>query len=163
MNRQETVFDYLKQIAVIYGFTVLALIIFCLLFGENAKEYSTIFALGSRGLSLSTLLQFFLLSVLIATLRFVLFTDGLIRRVPIALRTLLMFSSVIVVIVLFNYWFGWFPINMWQPWVMFFLCFGICAGVSTLLTTWKERLEDEAMAKALERMKQEAAKNEQHN
>ena len=163
MNRHETVFDYLKQIAVIYGFTVLALIIFCLLFGESAMEYSTIFALGSRGLTLSTLLQFFLLSVLIATLRFLLFTDGLIRKAPIALRTLLMFSSVIVLIVLFNYWFGWFPVNMWQPWIMFFLCFGICAGVSTFLTIWKERLEDEAMAKALERMKQEAVKNEQHN
>ncbi len=160
MNRHETVFDYLKQIALIYGFIILMLNIFCIFFGESAKEFSTMFSLGNQGLSLATMLQFFLLSVVIATLRFVLFSDGLLCRIPIAIRTITMFVLVILFMVLCIYWYGWFPIDMWQPWVMFFLCFGISAGLSTLLSIWKERLENKSMAEALERLKQEADKNE---
>lgn len=160
MNRKETVFSYLAQIFLIYGFTVLTLNIFCVFFGESAKEFSTIFALGSQGLSAATMFQFFALSVLIATLRFVIFSDGLIRRVSIVVRTIAMFTMVILIMVAFIYLFGWFPIHMWQPWVMFFLCFGISAAVSTLLSMWKEKLENQVMEDALERLKAEAGKHE---
>lgn len=160
MNKRETVFSYLAQIFLIYGFTILTLNIFCLLFGEDAKDFSTIFAMGSSGLSLATSVQFFALSVFIATFRFVIFSDGLIRKIPIAVRTVIMFTSIIVLMVCFIYLFGWFPVNMWQPWVMFFLCFGVSAAVSTLLSMWKERLENRVMEEALERLKAEAGKHE---
>ncbi len=160
MNRRETVFNYLAQIFLIYGFTILTLNIFCMLFGESAKDFSTIFALGSSGLSLATMIQFFALSVFIATFRFILFSDGLIRKVSLVVRTIVMFTLVIVMMVCFIYLFDWFPINMWQPWVMFFLCFGISAVVSTLLSTWKEKLENQEMEEALERLKAEVNKHE---
>ena len=160
MNRKETVFNYLAQIFLIYGFTVLTLNIFCVLFGESAREFSTIFALGRQGLSVATMFQFFALSVLIATLRFVIFSDGLIRRVSIVIRTIAMFTMVILIMVVFIYLFGWFPIHMWQPWVMFFLCFGISAVVSACLSIWKEKLENQVMEDALERLKAEAGKHE---
>lgn len=160
MNKRETVFSYLAQIFFIYGFTILTLNIFCLLFGEDAKDFSTIFAMGSSGLSLATSVQFFALSVFIATFRFVIFSDGLIRKIPIAVRTVIMFTLIIVLMVCFIYLFGWFPVNMWQPWVMFFLCFGISAAISALLSMWKERLENRVMEEALERLKAEAGKHE---
>ncbi len=160
MNRRETVFDYVKQILFVYGFTILTLNIFCLLFGESAKDFSTLFSLGNQGLSGATMLQFLLLSAIIVTLRFIFFTDGLIRRVPLAIRTIALFALIILFMMFFIYWFGWFPINMWQPWVMFFLCFGLCAGISTLLTFWKERLENKNLEEALERLKREAEQHE---
>lgn len=156
MNKKDTVFSYLTQIFLIYGFTILTLTVFCFLFGEGAQDFSTIFALGSSGLSLATMIQFFALSVCIATFRFVLFSDGLIRKVSIAVRTVIMFALVILLIILFIYLFGWFPINMWQPWVMFLLCFGISAVFSTLLSVWKEKLENQMMEEALSRLKAEA-------
>lgn len=156
MNKKDTVFSYLTQIFLIYGFTILTLTVFCFFFGEGAKDFSTIFALGSSGLSLATMIQFFALSVCIATFRFVLFSDGLIRKVSIAVRTVIMFALVILLMILFIYLFGWFPINMWQPWVMFLLCFGISAVFSTLLSVWKEKLENQMMEEALSRLKAEA-------
>ena len=92
--------------------------------------------------------------------RFVLFSDGLIRKVSIAVRTIIMFSLVIVMIVYFICRYGWFPIDMWQPWVMFFLCFGISAAISTWLSGWKEKLENQVMEEALKRLKAEADKSE---
>lgn len=160
MNRRETVFSYLAQIFVIYGCTTCVLNMVCLLCGEEAKSVSTIFALGNDGLSVATSFQFFALSVFIATLRFVIFSDGLIRKVPLVVRTVVMFALVILMIIGFVCLFGWFPIHMWQPWVMFFFCFGVSAAISTLLSAWKEKLENRVMEEALERLKMEVGKHE---
>ncbi len=154
MKKKETVFDYIGQIFVSFGFTVVALNIFCILFGEQAREYSTIFSLGGEGLSVQTMLQFLLTSSIIVTLRFVFFTDGLIKKVPIAIRTIGMFGSIIVMLALFVYLFGWFPVNMWQAWAMFFICFGVCAGVSVAVSVLKEKMENKKMEEALQRLKQ---------
>ena len=47
---------------------------------------------------------------------------------------------------------------MWQPWVMFLLCFGVCFTISTVLSVAKEKAETRKMEEALERLKQEADK-----
>lgn len=153
MKKHETVFDYIGQIFLIYGFTIICLNIFCILFGESAKEYSTIFALGKYGLSVVTMVQFFFVSVVIATLRFVFFTDGLIKKVPLVVRIISMFAIIILVMVVLIIRCGWFPVNKWQPWAMFFVCFGISAGVSTIVSVIKEKIENKKMEEALQRLK----------
>jgi len=153
MKKHETVFDYIGQIFLIYGFTIICLNIFCILFGESAKEYSTIFAMGKYGLSVATMVQFFFVSVVIATLRFVFFTDGLIKKVPLAVRIASMFAIIILVMIVLIIRCGWFPVNKWQPWVMFFVCFGISAGVSTIVSVIKEKIENKKMEEALQRLK----------
>ena len=155
MRKKDTVFDYIEQIFKVFGFTLICLCAFCILFGEGAKEFSSIFALGKNGLSISTMLQFFLSAVIIITLRFIFFTDKLIKKLPLAVRTILMFASVLLFIVLFSILFGWFPVNMWKPWVMFFLCFGISTTISTLVSIGKEKVENAKMDEALQRLKQE--------
>ena len=37
MEERKTVFDYMGQILMIFGFTILILLVFSLLFGESAK------------------------------------------------------------------------------------------------------------------------------
>lgn len=154
MQKKETVFDYIGQIFVSFGITIAVLNIFCIWFGEEAREYSTIFSLGGEGLSVQTMLQFLLTSSIIVTLRFIFFTDGLIKKVSIAIRTIGMFGSIIVMMALFIYLFGWFPVNMWQAWAMFFICFGVCAGVSAVVSALNEKLENKKMEEALQRLKQ---------
>ena len=155
MKRNETVFDYLTQIFIIFGFTVLTLNIFCLLFGEDAKAYSTIFSLGSQGLSIATMLQFFLVSVVIATLRFLLFTDSLLKKnMSVAFRTICMFALIILMMVLCIICFDWFPVGEIIPWIMFLLCFGISAVASTIISIIKENMENKMLADALAKLKE---------
>lgn len=154
MKRNETVFDYVGQIFQIFGFTIVCLCVLCVLFGEDAKEISTLFVLGKNGLSIVTMLQFLLTSAIIVTLRFVFFTDGLIKKLPLAVRAACMLVLILLLIILFSVWFGWFPVNMWQPWVMFFICFGISAGASIIISILKEKVENRKMEEALQRLKQ---------
>lgn len=163
MRRKDDVFRYLGHILVIFGLTVGILSVLACVVGEDAKPYSNIFSLGDQGLSLETLAQFLILSVMITSLRFILFADGLISRISLTLRTCLMFFLVVLLIALFAVLFGWFPVNMLEAWGAFFACFAACAIASAYLMSWKTDRENKEMEEALKRLKEEQEeKEEQH-
>lgn len=156
MKRENTIYDFVGQVFMIFGFTIACMNVFCILFGESAKEFSSMYALGGQGLTVATMMQLLILSVLIVALRYFFFTDLVLKKASTCARTLGMFTAIICVIVNFVFGFGWFPVDMWQPWVMFILCFIICAGSSAIVSVFKERTENRKLEEALERLKQEA-------
>lgn len=155
MEERKTIFGYFSQVCTLFGVMMLLMNFFCVIFGDAAKDFSTMFALGSKGLSVCTMMEFFLLSPIIVFFRFLFFTDVVIKRLSVVLRAACMVLLVLLATAVFVVLFGWFPINMWQSWMMFFLSFGICFFISTLLTAWKERVENRKMEEALKKLKQE--------
>lgn len=154
MEEKRTVFDYLAQVLIIFGFAMLTMNIFCLAFGNSAKEFSTMFELGNRGIPTQTAFQFLCVSVLIAGARFVFFTDIIIKKMLVGSRTICMLTAIIITIAAFVIAFDWFPVNMWQPWAMFFICFGISFLGSYFMTIIRERIENRQMDEALQRLKE---------
>ncbi len=154
MDEKKTIFDYLAQVMIIFGFTMLILNIFCLVFGNAAKDISTLFELGDQGIPVGITLQFLCISALITGLRFVFFTDVIIQKMPIWLRTVCMLIFVVIIIAAFIIIFNWFPANMWQPWAMFFVCFGLSFLGSCLVVVVKEKVENKHMEEALRRLKE---------
>lgn len=153
MEEKKTIFDYLAQVLVVFGFGMLMLNIFCLAFGNSAKDFSAMFELGNQGIPVEIAFQFLCISALIVGARFIFFTDVLIKKMPVWLRTFCMLTTVVMIIAAFVIVFHWFPANMWQPWAMFFICFGISFLGSYLVTTIKEKTENRRMEEALQRLK----------
>lgn len=157
MEEKKTIFDYLAQVLTVFGFSMLTLNLLCFLVGESAAEISPMFALGRRGIPVEIVFQFFAVAFLVVGARFVFFTDVVIKGMPLWLRTMCMLGTVVAVIVLFVLLFGWFPVDMWQPWVMFVVCFGLCFLGSYSVMAWKEKMENKRMDEALQRLKKEEA------
>ncbi|MDE5588878.1 MAG: hypothetical protein K2J60_07015 [Acetatifactor sp.] len=153
MEEKKTIFDYLAQILVVFGFGMLMLNIFCLAFGNSARDFSAMFELGNQGIPVAIAFQFLCVSVLIVGARFIFFTDVFIKKMPVWLRTVCMLTTAVVIIAAFVIVFHWFPANMWQPWAMFFICFGISFLGSYLVTAIKEKTENRRMEEALQRLK----------
>lgn len=154
MEKKKGILGYLSEVFMIYGIAVLLLNIFCLIFGQDARDLSTIFSLGSNGLSVSTLLQFLLAIALVVTLRFVFMTDTIIKKMPVALRIILMFTSVIMVIIGFVFAFGWFPVTEVRAWLMFMISFAVSCAVSTFISVIAEKQENKKLEEALRRYKE---------
>lgn len=114
---------------------------------------STIFALGKKGISVATSFQFLGVSILVVFFRMLFFTDMVIKKMRIAARTVGMLAAVIIVIAVFAAVFGWFPVDEWKYWLMFFICFGISFVLSLAVTVLKEKAENRQMEKALEEIK----------
>lgn len=155
MIKRNTIFDYLAQIMVIWGISMLSLCLFCVLFGEAAHGYSTIFQLGSKGISVATALQFFCLAIIITGLKWIFFSDIVIKRLSVLFRNILMFAAIILSVGIFAAVFRWFPINQAKPWVMFFICFFLCSSVSVIVSVKKEKSDNQKIQDALERLKGE--------
>ncbi len=154
MEERGTVFDYLAQVLIIFGFAMLMLNVFCILFGDSAREVSTMYALGGDGVPTEVAFQFLAVSFFVVGARFLFFTDWLIKEMAIWLRTVCMLSTVIVIIAIFATLFGWIPKNMWQAWAMFLVCFGVSFVGSCFVMTVKEKVENKRMEEALRRLKE---------
>lgn len=160
MEERKTIFDYMAQVLIIFGMTICILNVFCLLFGEDAKEYSTMFSLGKEGLSIPVMMQFLLVSVCTVANRFLFFTETVIKKMTVPVRTICMLIVEVALIAVFIVTCGWFPVDMWLPWVMFLICFGICFVISVAVTGIKTRVENQRMKEALERLKNQEQKDE---
>lgn len=153
MKERKTWMDYVEQVLKIFGFSIIILNIFCLLFGEDAEEISSIFSMGKAGLSIGTMMQFLLAAAWIVLMRFLFFTDIFVKDMRVLFRTFGMIVSSLVMMVFCIWAFRWFPIDDWLPWTMFFLCFGVCFVISLVLTVVKERMENRKMEEALKKLK----------
>ena len=155
MDNKPTILDYLSQAFMIFGIAVLTLNIFCLLFGDSAREISTIFALGSEGLTVTTMLQFLLAIGITILFRFIFMTDILIKKMPLAARIITMFAAAFLNIMVFVILCGWFPVDNIMAWIMFLISFAISCAVSTAVSLLKEKMENRKLAEALSRLKEE--------
>ena len=101
MDKKKNILDYLAQVMIVFGFTMLVMNILCLACGDSAKDFSSMFELGSQGVPLKTTFQLLCVSLLVIGLRIIFFTDMLIKKMPIWLRTICMLVSVVIVIAAF--------------------------------------------------------------
>lgn len=155
MEERKTIFTYLGQVFMIFGITIVILNLFCVLFGESAQSYSTMFSLGKEGISIATMMQFFMVSIGTVAIRYLLFTDAVIRNMRLVVRMICMIIAEIMMIVVFVLAFDWFPADSWQPWGMFLLSFACSFVISLTITILKERTENKRMEAALIRLKEQ--------
>ena len=154
MDERRTIFDYIGMVFSVFGFFVAVMNIFCILFGEEAKEISSMFSMGNKGISIAMMMQYFAVSALIIAARFLFCTDIIIKNMAIAARAVCMVAASVVIIVFFILRFGWFPADMWMPWILFFVSFGICFAVSMTVAVQKEKADNRKMEEALAKLKQ---------
>lgn len=155
MIRKNTIFDFMINVMVVFAISIISICLFTFLFGKEAGGVSSIFALEEKGIPLSTVIQLLLLAFIITMMRWIFFTDKIIKTLSLTFRIILMFVTVIIMIGIFAAIFQWFPVNMVKPWIMFFVCFAICAIVSVIISSLKEKKENEKLQEALELLKQE--------
>lgn len=155
MEEKKTILDYCASVLITFGFAILVLSIFCVLVGEEAWEVSSLYSMGKEGLSVATIMQFFGMSVCITLLRIFFFTDSVIKKMSVTLRTICMLVCIIGLIVMCAAVFGWFPVNMWQAWTGFAVSFVLCFMGSCLVMFLKERTQNRRMEEALARLKEQ--------
>ena len=94
MEENKTIFNYLGEIFAMFGIIVLMFVILGYLMDEEMREYSSLFALGKEGLSMSTLLQLFVLSVIISLGKNIFFTDRWIKNMALVVRIICFFAVI---------------------------------------------------------------------
>lgn len=160
MQERKTVLDYLYKVFGIFGFTMIFMIIFTKVFGEGAREISSLFSLGNKGISVDTMVQFLIFSIINTIIEYIFLTDRLIKDLSLILRTILMVIAILLSAAAFIFFFGWFPVNRLSTWLIFLICFLICMVVSFILSYVKSKWENEKLAAGLKRLQEGGNNNE---
>ncbi len=106
--------------------------------------------MAGEGIGQATILQILLLSVIITAIRFLFFTDVLIKNMKIAARTICMFLCIILTIVVMVLAFKWFPADNLRAWIGFAVSFALCSGISFLISYLKEKSDNQKLERALQ-------------
>ena len=154
MEDKKTIFDFAGQVFITFGFSIVVLNLLCILVGENAQDVSSIYSMGKEGLSTATMMQFLGVTACITGLRYLFFTDGIIRQMSITARTVWLLLSIILLIGLCATLFQWFPVDMWRAWAGFLVTFTLCFVGSMFIMRLKEKTENRKMEEALQRLKE---------
>ena len=94
MEDKKTIFNYVGQMFSIYGVMIMIFIVINLIIGNEAGSVSTLFSLGSAGLSTATLLELFLLVLIVAAAQNIFLTDILIKNLALIVRNILFFATI---------------------------------------------------------------------
>ena len=155
MEDKKTIFYYISQVFATYGMILFIFIILGITVGESASDYSSLFELGNKGFSIATLLQLFILAILISIAQIAFLTDRWIKNMLLIFRNVLFFGTAIITIAIFAIFFEWFPVYDVKAWIGFVLSFMICTFVSVTISRLEEQAENKKMEQALNRIKKE--------
>ena len=153
MEDNKTIFNYIGQVFATYGMILFIFIIFGIMIGDNASGYSSLFELGNQGFSIATLLQLFILAVIISVTQIAFLTYKLIKNLSIFFRNVLFFGTIVITFVTFAILFEWFPIDDVKAWIGFVLSFVVCTAISVTISRLEEQAENKKMEQALNKIK----------
>ena len=151
MEDNKTIFDYLGQLFATYGITVAIFMVLTILIGEYTNDISSLYSLGNRGLSIQTLAQVFLLSIIITISQIAFLTDKWIKNMQMILRNILFFGTICVTVALFS----WFPIGNIRAWIGFLISFILCSTISVGIKRLAENAENKKLEQALKKIKED--------
>ncbi|MCR5509647.1 MAG: hypothetical protein K6F54_01635 [Lachnospiraceae bacterium] len=133
----------------------MAFIIMGIVIGEKTKGYADLFSMGNAGMSMPILLELLLLAVVITLAQVAFLTDTWIMNMPMVLRNVLFFVSVLIVIILMIVAFNWFPVRDVTAWIGFIISYALSMFISAFITRLKERAENSKMQEALDKYNRE--------
>lgn len=154
MKSRKNILDFAINVLALFGFCMLSLMTITWLFGEAAQEISGMFAYGGGGVSVDIMVKFLVLSVIIAGLDTVFSDNGILGGKSALLRQALTLVLTLAVIIVFILLFDWMPKDMWQPWVLFLICFILCCIGSFSLSVIKTKIENKQMEEGLKKLKE---------
>lgn len=120
--------------------------------GEQA-EMSSIFQMPG-GISRWTLLQFFVVAVATALIRFIFMSEVLIKSLKLSGRIICMFGMELLMVAFAVWKFEWFHTTNVDGWAGFLVSFSVCFILSVLLTIKSEKKTNSDMNKALHKVQE---------
>ena len=148
----------IKEIMASFGGGIVTLALMSYLLGDGVAQFSPVFGLGKRGITLGVVGQMMLLAVFSVIVKDVLLTDRWIKNMSVFLRKTLYFFVVVLGVFLMSRLFKWFPADAARAWIAFGIAFAVAMVIMTILTRTREISENNKLQEALEKYKKREKK-----
>lgn len=162
MSNNKSIFRFTAQALTLFAVNILLLMLLAAFVGDLAKEMSSIYQLGSKGLASETMLQFLLSSVTIIALKEFFYSEKIFKKLMTLWRTVLLLLCAMLVSILFIIIFRWFSLEDLYGWAGFFICYiGTCL-LAILFMIVKTKLEGRKYKELLSSYKEQHEGEDNH-
>lgn len=148
-------YSFLSKVLILFAVDILLLMLLASILGDEARKISPVYQLGSKGLAISTMLQFLLSAFLIVLFQQFYFSERIFKSMMTLWRTILLFFSVLAASVVLILVFDWFPLNDFLAWATFLILFGGGFVIGTASMIIKTRLDNKKYNELLHIYKEE--------
>jgi len=143
--------------AVSFTVAVTSLSISGIWYGDSQTINSSMYALEGKGVGYDTIFQWLGASFLISLVSIIIHADYVKGRMLAFWRYVLNILFIVLIVTIFSFLYGWFPLDSAEMWIEFLVCFGICFGacfaLSFLLTSIRLKAEKGKYDQLLEEYK----------
>lgn len=142
----------IPSVAEIFTLSLVFVSVFNMALHGRAKELSqlsALFALCGEGISFKAMGELLLLSVVIALIKYLWFSDRFFKDMLLSLRITFMLISVFVLAGGASIVFHWFPKEMWQAWAGFLASFLLSTVLSFSVMMIESRIASGKYRRAL--------------
>lgn len=146
----KTIFGFISSTIVAFFIAIIVITVTGIFMGDDAKEFSSFYQLGSQGIAYNTILQWLTASFVMAGFGMLLHSEWVCRRLMAFWRYALNVISMIITVVVFSACFNWFPLDIAEAWIVFLICFVISFAISLKLVSIKIKSEGRLYDKLLE-------------
>ena len=150
MEEQKGFAQIFMQITIItFAYAIIAISLTGWFFGEEAQERSELFALGNAGLSFQSIMQIFILSVIIGLISAMLISDIIFKKAMLLWRYIFIWFSCLVASGIFAAVFRWLPLDFLEGWVGFIICHTVLFLIGAFGFVIKAKIEEKRYNKLL--------------
>lgn len=119
------------------------------------KDMSTISTLCTpQGIPFASLFQLMGLSIIIGIINTIFDLSNTLKKIRLIYQIIIRVFLIIIIIVIFVSLFDWFPFYDIHAWAGFFISFGLCFGISMLLSLYFTHKKDQEYEQLLEKYKE---------
>lgn len=151
-----------NRISVSFTIFILFISIIGPMVGNEAKDISAMFRLGSDGISFVVIAQGFFLISLISLIGLVLDEAKCLKNMLHLYKFMIVLITSVLLTIGFICIFHWFPIDNIVAWIGFLISFGICVTGSTVFIIYKTKKEDQEVQKLFQSYKQHQKGEREH-
>ena len=150
-----------QQTVITFAYALIAISVTGWIAGDAVKEYSGLFSLGSVGLSYQSIMQIFILSVIISFIVALLCSDIVFRKTMLLWRYILIWFLSLISSGVFAAVFRWLPLDSWGGWVILGISLTVFFIIGAFGMIAKTKLEEKRYNKLLSDYKAKQGMEEQ--
>lgn len=141
MQEKVSITQYFSWTLVVFAIVLLATTSIGCVVGDDAKDVSALFALGSKGITYAVIGQTLVISLYVNAVRTIFMSEQLMKNMVPTWRMVWMLLTVFGGVGAFAAVFGWFPVDDAKSWFAYIITFIVCIGASILATVlWSRSL-----------------------
>ena len=153
--KMKSIQKIINETLIIFGIITAIFAILTFFIGDEAAGVSSLFESGNFAIPVKSVFQFFILSFLTAIIKNCMYSNYMIKKLPRALRQILLFVLCFILLVIMILLCGWFSTDSKLPWLLTAIAFILSFSCTIIITTLLEKKDDDKMNSALEKFRRD--------